>query len=135
MDNDDAPEGSRDADVVDETPDASDPKSVKRQRQKAKLKDDQRADFWKRTLADPVGRLVIWELLQGCGMFETKFAASPTGFPDMAATWFYLGGKNIGERLYRTLLRIDHGSVYQMHLTHDDDFAVLNPKRTTKTED
>src|SRR5665213_3558748 len=117
MPDDDEPE----VEPVDETPDATDPESQKRVRRRSKKHDDERAEFWKRTLADPVGRLVLWELFRDYGVFGHRFAASPAGFPNPEATWFHLGQKDIGERLYRTLLRHDRLAVCAMHDEHDPD--------------
>ena len=129
MPDDDEPE----VEPVDETPDATDPESQKRAIRRRKKQDDERAEFWKRTLADPVGRLVLWELFRECGVFEHRFAASPAGFPNPEATWFHLGQKDIGERLYRTLLRHDRLAVCAMHDEHDPDWQ--KPKRSVKATD
>lgn len=122
-------EAEEDAPAVDETPNAADPASMRQQKRKAKLKEDHRAAFWKRSLADPAGRLVIWELLQACGAFATRFGTTPAGFPSTEQTWFHLGERAIGERLYRTLLKIDQPAVYVMHQEHDPDFHVSKPAR------
>jgi len=88
-----ADDPSRDAEAVDETPDAADPKQQARTRQRKKHVEDQRAKFWRDTLASPIARLVLWEVFRDAGLFETKFACTPAGFPQSEATWFYLGQK------------------------------------------
>jgi hypothetical protein len=112
---------------IDETPDASNPESMRRQRRKVRRIEDRRADFWKRVMADPDGRLVIWELLEKCGVYQNRFGTTPSGFPAPDVTWFHLGQKDIGDHLYKMLLRVDRAAVALMHDEHDPEFA--KPKR------
>lgn len=134
-DADDPPAGSRDDGAVVATDDASDPKAVARRARKAKQKDDDRGAFWRRTLADPIGRLVIWELLQDCRTFQVTFAVTPAGFPCPEQTWFHAGQKDIGERLYRSLLRIDRLAVVQIHDEHDPLYATPKLTKPQRSDD
>lgn len=122
-------------DPVDETPNAADPLSQERQKRRFKQREDRRADFWRRCLADPDGRMVLWDFFIDCGVFEQRFAASPAGFPVSEGTWFHLGQKDVGERLYKTLLKHDRLAICQMHDEHDPAFAKPKPQRSMKAED
>lgn len=119
--------------ALDDTPDATDPEAQKRAIRRRKKAEDERAEFWKRCLADPVGRMVLWEFFTDCGALGTTFAATPAGFPDPTATWFYLGRKDVGQRLYQTLMRHDRMAIALMHEEHDPLWA--KPKRVKDTDD
>jgi hypothetical protein len=118
-----------------ETVDAANPRSVRRQRRRAEFREDQRGDFWRKVLADPVGRMVLWEVLADCGIHENRFECSPTGFPQPEATWFQLGRKDVGERIYRTLLRHDRLAVAAMHDEWDTQWQSQKARTPKKRDD
>lgn len=120
-----------DADAVDETPDAADPVSIKRVRQRRKFEEDLRGDFWRRVLAEPIGRQVMWEIIVGCGTFENRFQTGPTGFPIAEETWFHLGRKNIGEGIREILEKADRMAVFTMFEEHKADWQKPKPNRAT----
>lgn len=120
---------SRDAEAKDETPDASNPKSLARVKQKKEFKDNQVSDFWKRTLADPIGRMVLWDLLRSMHTFEDRFACAPSGAPCTEATWFQAGEKEIGQRLFKTLMKHDIAATHLMLTEHDPEFKPPKTKR------
>lgn len=115
--------------VVDETANAADPASVQRAQDKKKFKEDQKADFWRRVLADPVGQVVVWDLLESCGTRHPEIAASPAGFPDERGTWLAEGKRSIGVGLREMLMRVDFDGVKRMYDQCHPDFYKPKPKR------
>lgn len=126
---DDATPDDHETQYEDATPDAADPQAIAEAKRKSKFKLDQRSDFWRRTMADPIGRMVVWELLLAAGTFTERFAYTPAGFPSPEATWFHAGEQAYGQRIYRTLLKVDVNAVALMHREHDPDFFIPKPKR------
>lgn len=84
--------------------DASDPVAVKRQRRSSALLKQQRKDFWARVLSDPVGRQWLAGLLADCHTFEQRFGHTPSGVSSPEATWMFLGEREVGLRLLRTIM-------------------------------
>lgn len=119
---------------AEDRPNAADPRSQERARRRAKEREDKRATFWRGVLADPIGRMVLWELFRDAGLFETRFAATPNGFPDPQATWFYGGRKDMAERLYRTLMRHDQQAIALIHAEHDPAWQQAKPARVTRRD-
>lgn len=105
--------------------DAGDPATIKRRTRKLEFQQQQAADFWKRVFASEVGRREMWNILQACHTFETKFACGPTGFPQPEATWFHAGEASIGERLFHSWSRIDRDGVWRMLDEHDARYAAI----------
>lgn len=116
---------------ADTTPDAADPRGQQRIRQKKKFQVQQSADFWQRVFSDPVGRRVMWEMLESMHTFETRFACTPAGFPCAEATWFQAGEHETGQRLYHTFMRHDFEGCALMLREYHPDFVQRQPKRTT----
>ena len=131
---DDPPfEGARDANASASMPNAADPVKITRARQRAEFRVDQRADFWKKVLSDPSGRMVMWEVLAGMHTFEDRFATTPAGFPCPEATWFQAGEKAAGWRLYDALRKAAFEEVQQMHIELDPYFAEMKKTNRRKT--
>ena len=112
------------------TDDAGEESSVARKRETARLAKENERNFWKRALADPVGRKALWDLLTSLGTFEDKFGVGPNGFPNVESTWCAYGQKSFGLRFYRTLMLADRTAVGSMHDECDPDFIRPKPKRT-----
>lgn len=126
---DDTPvEGSRDENPRTKIPNAADPVKIARARQRADFRTDQRADFWKKVMSEPLGRMVLWEVLSGMHTFEDRFAATPAGFPHEQATWFNAGEKAAGWRLYDALRKAAFEEVHLMHIENDPYFADTKKK-------
>lgn len=124
-------EGARDADPTSRIPNAADPVKIEKARHKAKLKIDQRAEFWRKTLSTEIGRLVLWEVLENLSTFKTRFAAAPpNGFPCSEATWFNAGEQAAGWRLYDALRKAAFEEVHLMHLENDPYFAEAKKHRS-----
>ena len=78
--------------------------------------------FWRGCIATPEGRHEIWDMVaNGCHTFQTAMQATG-GIPDNNFAWYARGEQDIGLRLYRELLRIDHAAVHQMHVENDPLF-------------
>ena len=111
-----------------ETENAGDELSVRRKREIVKLAKENERNFWKRSLADPVGRKALWDLLSSLGTFEDKYGVGPNGFPNAEATWAAYGQRSFGLRFYRTLMLADRAGVGAMHDECDPDFIAAHPK-------
>jgi len=111
-----------------ETEDAGDPASVARKTERTKLAKENERNFWKRSLADPVGRKALWDLLSALGTFEDKYGVGPNGFPNAESTWAAYGQRSFGLRFYRTLMLADRAGIALMHDECDPDFLAVNPK-------
>lgn len=103
--------------------DLSNASAQKRRRQKIRFHERQVADFYKRVFADPVGRAVMWEILQAGHFRETKFACGPNGFPQPEHTWFLAGEQSYADRLFNTWRRHDRDGVLLMEDEHDPQFS------------
>lgn len=69
------------------------------EKEDAEKREDRRL-FLYRLMNDPDFRGWLWERLVDFGTFENRFMASPTGFPDQAATQFQSGMKAAGWALW-----------------------------------
>ena len=112
-----------------ETINLSDPRSVRRSRDRQKRERQEADGLWRAVLADKIGRREMWRLLTEAHTFNTDFACGPNGFPQPEATIHNLGRQQWGLKLYHELLRIDHAAVHQMHVEHDPRFIVAKPAR------
>jgi hypothetical protein len=112
--------------------DVGDPVAVARRQTESQFRDEQVADFWRRCLADPVGRMVLWGLLMDCHTFEERFSTSPGGMAYPEAAWFAAGEREVGQRMWRTWLGIDPELVMLMHGQHDYLSIKKTPRRTRR---
>ncbi len=108
-------ERDEDEDVAPDLPNAADPAKVRRRQTESQFREEQVADFWRRCLADPVGRMVLWGLLQDCHTFEERFSTTPAGMAYSEAAWFAAGEREVGQRMWRTWIGIDPEAVTRMH--------------------
>lgn len=86
------------------------------------------AQFWRRVLADPIGRRELWQILANGHAFETRFECGPNGTPQSEATWFEAGAQAFAFNLYRSWQRMDPVGTLRMLLEHDP-VMVPPPKR------
>jgi len=113
-------------------PNAS-PNAYRKRLSRVEREEQERAAFWQSVMADPVGRRIIWQFLTlDCHAFETRFAVGPNGFPQSESTWFEAGRQEVGQRLYKSLLKRCRDSVFVMHDENDPDFA--KPKNKVKND-
>ena len=112
------------------TSDATRTTTLKRQKIN-QLKDwEQARDFWSRSLRDPAGGKILWNMLRDLHVFEDElFACGPNGFPQPGATEHARGQRDFGLRLYRTLVKFDREAVFALHDHHDPLFARLKTAR------
>lgn len=133
-DESDAQDGDE-PEAVDETPDAADPVSIARQQKKLKYDQANIDLFWQRVLSEPIGRRVLWDLLRSLHTFEERSACTPAGFPAPEMTWYQAGERDVGLRLYRTLLKADFPGLHLMHEEFDILHAKPKPKRRQRSDD
>jgi|SRR5580692_1210783 hypothetical protein len=87
-----------------ETFDASDPAQVSARRRTARVREEQRKEFFGRFVADRISREFCWEMLQSLHVFDERFGiAGAANCPE--ATILYRGEREAGLRLLRALLR------------------------------
>lgn len=109
--------------------DAGEPSAVRKRETKAQIKQRRADEWWRRILADPVGRLEMWGIIQSeCHAFEERFACGPNGFPQAEATWFEAGRQSVGQRLFLTLMARDPVNTMLMLTEYDPRFARFAPK-------
>lgn len=122
MSGDDEP--GTEAEAAGNPPRADDPKALARQTARKQSYDKLRVAFWRRVLADPVGRREMWEIIGvSAHAFETRFACGPNGFPQVEATWSALGEQMLGQRLFQTLQRDDFEGAWLMLAENDSRFT------------
>jgi len=84
-------------------------------------------DFWRGLLnSGTIARRELWRIVAGpqnAHAFETRFMASPGGFPDPKATDYARGEQDFGLRIYHAWLRLDPVAVAKMHAENDQRFA------------
>jgi hypothetical protein len=127
------PEGTDDEDAP-EIPNAADRTSQRRIRDRVKRERAEAVDFYKAIFASPVGRREMWGILTAMHAFDQRFASAPNGFPQESATWFYLGERDAGFRLFRSWMRLDPEGVTKMMREHDPVLAEL-PKRPRRKKE
>lgn len=133
MPDDDTPTPEGEGEPSDDAPAASgmvnaaEPRSVKRARTKAKLREEEAADFWRRALGSEVGRRELYSILADAHAFQERFGCGPNGFPQPEETWFHAGEQAQGFRLYLSWLRLAPESVQLMMQENYPALAV--PKR------
>lgn len=117
------------ADEADETPDLGN--AVTRKERETRIQREAREgiDFWRAALSTIVGRRELWAFLQSCHAFEERFACGPNGHPQPDATWYHAGERDTGQRLYRSLFRIDRDAIGKMHDENDPAFAKPKPRK------
>jgi hypothetical protein len=108
-------------------PNAATRKGVKKQQLLKEAREREENDFWRRVLAEKVGRRMIWEHLADLKAFELPFQYTGMGFPDEKAMLYMAGQIAAGQRLYQKLLRIDREGVYKMQ----DELDSKSPNRLT----
>ena len=103
--------------------DAADPVVHRQRLTKAALHHREVERFWQRVFDDPIGRSEMWDLLQQAGTFDDRFGVGPNGFPQPEASWFHMGARSLGLRLYQSWTALARGGVMLMQDEHDPRFA------------
>lgn len=112
-----------DAEPEFEIPNAAEPKAIKRQRDTAKRREREAAQFWQALFADKVARRELWGILQSGHAFDERFELGPTGFPNEPATWLRAGEQRLAFRLYLSWMRLDPDGVALMLRENDPEIA------------
>jgi len=129
--NDEDEFGAEDEDPVPvETVNLTDPKSVRRARDRNRREEQEEASFWRAVFNDKIGRRVMWNLLaQDCGGFSPPFACGPNGFPQPDATWFAAGKYAVGQILYQRWMRLSREGLAAMMDEHNPSFIITKRNR------
>lgn len=130
MADDDVPE----EEPIEETASADDPKQQARIRKKREIAEDNYTLFWKRVLSDPIGREVMFVMMNDCGLFRYDAEYTPVGFPSTEKTWFGLGKRSIGEALRDRLELADRDGLCLMYDEHHPRFMKPKPVRRKKDD-
>jgi hypothetical protein len=129
----DDPEDDGSAPTEQPTSDAVKATTARRQRVKQLTEWEQARQFWSRSLRDPVGGQILFNILRDLHVFEDEqFACGPNGFPAPGATEHARGQRDYGLRLYRTLIKFDREAVFALHDQFDPLFA--RPKTARKPQ-
>lgn len=103
-------------------PDAASPKEQRKRETEVKRLAREEREFWQGVMAHPVGRRVIFSVLQRCGTFKVEFAATGTGFPHPDAQNYANGQRDLGIWLYHELGRLAREGLFLMLDEHDSRF-------------
>lgn len=115
---------------------AADAQQIAAKHRKVKFDEKREAEFWQRSLSDPVGRQAIWNLLQSAKTFGPQpFGVGPNGFPQAEASFYAAGQRDFGLRLYHMLAKFDRLSVFKMHDENDSYFAQKTAATRSRTGD
>ena len=106
-----------------ETTNLTDPKAVRRSRDKQKREQQEEDSFWRSVLNDKTGRRVMWHFVNTvCHGFTPPFKCGPNGFPQPEATWFRAGQYALGQGWYQHWMQHDRDGVLLMLDEHDPRF-------------
>src|ERR1035437_10385715 len=103
--------------------DAADPAVHRRRLTKAALHHGDVQRFWQKIFDDPVGRAEMWGILQQAGTFDDRFGVGPNGFPQPEASWFHMGARSLGIRLFQSWVVLARDGVFLMQDEHDPRFT------------
>ena len=110
------------------TVDLASPKVYRRRKRTAELDQREGDNFWRRVMADPVGRREIWAFLENHFAFDDPFAVGPNGMPHDAATYYKQGQKRACTDLINAMARIDRAGFFLMLDENDFRFQTVKPK-------
>ena len=122
-DDEQSPEPSDDAQPDTGPVDAADPVAHRKRLTKAALRHREIERFWQRVFDDPVGRAEMWGILQQAGTFEDRFGVGPNGFPQPEQSWFHMGARSLGLRLFLSWGALARNGVMMMQDEHDPRFT------------
>lgn len=102
---------------------AADPVEHKRRLTKAALHHREVERFWQGVFANQVGRAEMWQILQQAGTFDDRFGVGPNGFPQPEASWFHMGARSLGLRLFQSWQALARDGVFLMQDENDPRFT------------
>lgn len=111
---------------------AVDPRQFVERRKHQEVQAEQVRLFWSRALRDPIGGLIVWQMLKDLHAFEERFACGPNGFPQPEATWFEAGRQSFGLALYHKLALYDREALLALHDRFDPAFAEPKPAKRSR---
>ena len=131
---------SRDSDDDEGVPDSAVParnlddlRRYERKKDRRRREDREGDEFWAAVFDSKPGRREMWRLCANAlHAFETRFAVTPTGFPDNNAAWHARGEQDVGLRLYHEWVRRFPEKVALMH--HENDPRFRQPKRERQSK-
>jgi hypothetical protein len=88
-------------------PVADERKELKKRGRKIDQRKREDTDWWSVALSSPIGRRCIWTMIVEFGAFETTFGHTPAGFPDPNFTFYKMGARECGLKLWQRL-EIEH---------------------------
>lgn len=103
--------------------------TVRKAERRKKREQREAEEFWRAVFSTPIGRREVWRILTEAGTFEIKFGCGPTGFPDPNATWFHLGQRELGQRLYHGWQFRLPDEIRLMHAENDPRFQKPSPRQ------
>jgi hypothetical protein len=103
--------------------DAADPAAHRKRLTKAALRHRDIQRFWQGIFSDPIGRAEMWGILQQAGTFDDRFGVGPSGFPQPEASWFHMGARSLGLRLFQSWAALAREGVFLMQDEHDPRFT------------
>jgi|GEM_PF-3066476 len=99
----DQAEGEQDKDGIDPgAPSAVDEEQRKRRETRKQRQSREDREFFRMVMDSAAGRRLLWGILQEAHTFDERFSFGPVGFPDPHETFFKLGEKMLGQRLYQS---------------------------------
>ncbi len=104
-------------------PSSTDTVANKRRESKKVRKEREDREFFKLIMASEVGRRFLWAIINECKPFDNEFAFGPVGFPDVHETFFRLGKREIGQKLYQTWHLRDPENVMKMLVENDKRYV------------
>lgn len=123
----------------DETPNVGDPVKVRRRETELQMQRREAQDFWRQVFSTEVGRREMWAILSAAGTFEVKFGVGPSGYPQPEASWYHLGEKDMGQRLFMSWMQHDRDGTMLMLSENEsrmremaESTAAAKPRRRTK---
>ena len=103
--------------------DAADPGVHRKRLTKAALRHREIQRFWQGVFASEIGRAEMWSILQSAGTFDDRFGVGPNGFPQPEASWFHMGARSFGLRLFQSWTALARDGVFLMQDEHDPRFT------------
>lgn len=124
-DRDDEPEGEdEEAEVETLIPSATDQKQAKKLKAVRKLRTREASEFWAKVFNDPVGRRVMWDILEMSHAFDVRFPCAGNGAPYQEAMLKQLGESAFGHRLWLMWMRMAREGCLQMMTEFDPGMKV-----------
>jgi hypothetical protein len=110
-------------------PNAADPRSLRRIRNKARREAEAASEFWRGIFSTEIGRREMWDILAAASIFSVRFECTRTGHPQLEGSWYHAGQRDFGLRLYRSWMRFCPEGVMLMQQEHDPAMRPVKKRR------